>query len=167
MDRHWSEVDQATLAHRAGMRPQDVTAYFPSVPACAADALEESLESCYAACAAARSERLSCSRQFDAFIGAVLSWACAEPGMARLLFVVAEQSGERQLRRLLAVAFPRFVELFQEMTGSLPAGTTQTEFVIGSLYRLLNKELASRPQPRLAELHERARALAMFVQVGS
>lgn len=170
MKHPWPEVNLVAVAHRAGMTVREFTRHYPDLVSCLVDALEESLAACYTACAAVCSPALSCRRQFDAIVGAVVSWVVTEPAMARLVFVVAEEPGLPVLHALRAAAIPRFVGLFHGLTERLPAGSTQAEFVIGSIYRMLNKALTE-PQDdadrSLADARRHARELALFIGVHS
>lgn len=164
LDRPWSAVSRTDVADRAGVGAADFGRHFPSVTACAVAALEESAQSCLAACTVAGRRVLPYRQRFRQITDAVATWARVRPAMARMLFVVPEESGEVALRRQVAATVPRFVALFESMMPRrLPAGATQTEFVISLFYRMARQALTNPGGAELAELPGRAQALAVFV----
>jgi hypothetical protein len=157
-------VSWTDVADRAGVTADEFGAHFPSLTACAVNALDESAESCLAACIVASRRVLPYRQRFRQITNAVATWAQAQPAMARMLFVVPEESGEVELCRRVAATVPRFIALFESMMAlRLPAGATQTEFVISLFCRMARQALTNPGEAELAALPDRAQALALFV----
>jgi hypothetical protein len=161
-DLSWEDLTASAVAGAAGLDVIVFLAHYPSVAACGAAALDEAAADCRRACAAAFPAWRTCSERFFGMSETVLGWMQDQPAMARLLFVVPEQSHDPGLLERVAAFKRELGALFEQPGRCTPAGRTHVEFVIGLFYQAASQELLDGAEADT--VRSRVLALAPFVE---
>lgn len=164
--RTWPELTEDLLAHTAGISRPALSAHYPSVAACAADALDEAVSDLGAACAAARTAAFPAAGgfagRFLAVTDAARHWLADRPAMARMLFVVPEQARDPVLLGKMNSCKHVLAALFEDPAAFSPAGSTHVEFMVGLFFHATRQHLLAAHNPDA--LRDQLRALASFTR---